>query len=162
MATAHGAKIVHRDIKPSNLLVRGDGSIAVGDFGLCLHLGAEDRFTLTEEAVGARNYMAPELEDGRRDDVTVAADVYSLGKILYFLFAGRSFSREKHREPGYDLTHPAEGQPESGIQFVYEILDKSVVERPNSRFENASALNAAVDAGNPQNCSECAHPRPER
>lgn len=146
VAAAHGAKIVHRDIKPSNLLVRGDGSIAVGDFGLCLHLGVEDRLTLTEEAVGARNYMAPELEDGRRDDVTVAADVYSLGKILYFLFAGRSFSREKHREPGYDLTHPAEGQPENGIQFVYEILDKSVVERPNLRYENASALNAAVDA----------------
>jgi hypothetical protein len=146
VAAAHTAKIVHRDIKPSNLLVRGDGSIAVGDFGLCLHLGAEDRPTLTEEAVGARNYMAPELEDGRRDDVTPAADVYSLGKILYFLFSGRSFSREKHREPGFDLTHPADGQPEKGIQLVYEILDKSVVERPASRFEDATALNAAVDA----------------
>lgn len=145
VAAAHSAKIVHRDIKPSNLLVRGDGSIAVGDFGLCLHLAAEDRLTQSEEAVGARNYMAPELEDGRRDDVTLAADVYSLGKILYFLFAGRSFSREKHREPGYDLTQPAEGHPDSGIQFVYDILDKSVVERPNSRFEDASAMNAAVD-----------------
>lgn len=145
MAAAHSAKIVHRDIKPSNVLVRGDGTVAVGDFGLCLHLDSEDRLTLTEEAVGARNYMAPELEDGRRDDVTPAADVYSLGKILYFLFSGRSFSREKHREPAFDLTQPAEGQPENGIQFVYEILDESVIERPDSRFEDASALNAAVD-----------------
>jgi len=146
VAAAHTAKIIHRDIKPSNILVRTDGSIAVGDFGLCLHLDAEERLTLTEEAVGARNYMAPELEDGRREDVAPAADVYSLGKILYFLFAGRSFSREKHRDQGYDLTRPAEGQPENGIQLVYEILDRSVVERPSLRFEDASALNAAVDS----------------
>ncbi len=145
VAAAHTAKIVHRDIKPSNILVRTDGSIAVGDFGLCLHLNAEERLTLTEEAVGARNYMAPELEDGRRDDVTPAADVYSLGKVLYFLFAGRSFSREKHREPDYDLTRPPGGQPENGIQFVYEVLDKSIVESPKSRFEDASMLIAAVD-----------------
>jgi serine/threonine protein kinase len=145
VAAAHTAKIVHRDIKPSNILVRTDGSIAVGDFGLCLHLDAGERLTITEEAVGARYYMAPEMEDGRRDDVTPAADVYSLGKILYFLFAGRSFSREKHRDHNYDLTQPAGGQPESGIQFVYEVLDKSIAESPKSRFENASTLITAVD-----------------
>jgi len=145
VAAAHAAKIVHRDIKPSNILVRTDSSIAVGDFGLCLHLDAEERLTITEEAVGARYYMAPEMEDGRRDEVTPVADVYSLGKILYFLFTGRSFSREKHRDPSYDLTHPFEGQPENGIQFVYEILDKSIVENPKSRFENASMLITAVD-----------------
>jgi serine/threonine protein kinase len=145
MAAAHSAKIVHRDIKPTNILVRSDGTLAVGDFGLCLHLDADERLTLTEEAVGARNYMAPELEDGRRDDVTLAADVYSLGKLLYFLFAGRSFSREKHRHPAYDLTHSALSQPENGIQFVYELLDKSIVESPESRFPDAIALVAAVD-----------------
>lgn len=145
VGAAHTAKIVHRDINPSNILVRSDGTIAVGDFGLCIHLDAEERLTLTEEAVGARNYMAPEMEDGRRDEVTPASDVYSLGKLLYFFLSGRSFSREKQREPAYDLTHPAEGQPENGIQFVYELLDKSIVESPKPRFQDATALLAAVD-----------------
>lgn len=145
VAAAHSANIVHRDIKPSNILVRSDGSIAVGDFGLCLHLKAEERLTQTEEAVGARYYMAPELEDGRREGVTPAADVYSLGKLLYFLLGGRSFSREKHREPPHDLTHPAEGQAENSIHFAYEILDKSIVESPTGRFPNAAELLTAVD-----------------
>lgn len=145
VAAAHAAKIVHRDIKPSNVLMRSDGTIAVGDFGLCLHLDAEERLTSTEEAIGARNYMAPELEDGRRDDVTPAADVYSLGKLLYFFLTGRSFAREKHREPSYDLTRPPQGQPEDGTQFVYELLDKCIVESPKPRFQDADALIAAVD-----------------
>lgn len=145
LAAAHAANIVHRDIKPSNVLIRSDGTIAVGDFGLCLHLEAGERRTLTEEAVGARNYMAPELEDGRIDDVTPAADVYSLGKLLYFLFTARSFSREKHRDPNYDLTRPAQGEAERGIPFVYELLDKCIVEKPNDRCEDAAALIDAVD-----------------
>jgi serine/threonine protein kinase len=145
IAAAHSAKIVHRDIKPANILVRSDGTLAVGDFGLCLHLDADERLTLTEEAVGARHYMAPELQDGRRDDVTLAADVYSLGKLLYFLLTGRSFSRENHRDLAFDLTRSAQNQPENDIQFIYELLDKSIVENPESRLPDAIALVAAVD-----------------
>ena len=145
MAAAHAAKIVHRDIKPSNILVRSDGTMAVGDFGLCLHLDDQERLTSTEEAIGARNYMAPELEDGRREDVTPAADVYSLGKLLYFLFSGRSFSREKHREAAYDLTCAPQGQVENGVQFVYELLDKSIAENPRARLPNAASLIDALD-----------------
>lgn len=145
VAAGHAYGIVHRDIKPSNVLVRSDGSLAVGDFGLCLHLDGEERFTLTEEAVGARNYMAPELEDGRRDDVTPAADVYSLGKLLYFLFTGKSFAREKHRDSTYDLTHPSQGEPERGIHFVYELLDKCILENPKARYSNAGEIVTAVD-----------------
>jgi serine/threonine protein kinase len=145
LADAHAAKIVHRDIKPANILIRSDGTTAVGDFGLCLHLDDSERHTLTEEVVGARNYMAPELEDGRRDDVTPAADVYSLGKLLYFLFSGRSFSREKHREPEYDLTRTTVGQVENANQFIYELLDRSIVENAQCRFQNAFELTSAVD-----------------
>ena len=72
--------------------------------GICFIADDGTRITLTDEAVGARRYTAPELEDGRAEDVTAAADVYSLGKVLYWLMAGRVFDREKHRDPRFDLT----------------------------------------------------------
>src|SRR5262245_66381065 len=61
-------------------------------FGICFIDDDGTRITLFDEAVGARRYTAPELEDGRADDVTPSADVYSLGKILYWLMAGHVFA----------------------------------------------------------------------
>ena len=60
--------------------------------------------TLTEEVVGPKLYIAPEVEDGRLDQVTPEVDSYSLGKLLYWLLSGgKVFSREKHCETEWDL-----------------------------------------------------------
>jgi serine/threonine protein kinase len=93
VAHIHANGIIHRDLKPENILFIG-GTPKVADLGLCLIAGLE-RVTSSLEAVGPRFYMAPELEDGRSLDVTPTADIYSLGKILYFMLSGgRIFSRE--------------------------------------------------------------------
>jgi serine/threonine protein kinase len=106
VAEAHHRNIIHRDLKPTNILLRNsDGSPVVADFGLCYIEGGE-RHTLTEEVVGPRWFMAPELEDGRASDsdITPASDIYSLGKLLYWLMSGGEiFSREKLRETKYNL-----------------------------------------------------------
>jgi len=81
-------------------------------------------------------YTAPELEDGRADDVTPAADVYSLGKILYWLMAGHVFDREKHRLERFDLT---QDQKDPTMFWVYELLDKMIVENPSKRLPDAAA-----------------------
>ena len=146
MAAAHGAKIIHRDLKPPNVLIRRDGTIAVGDFGLCLDLtDIEERLTSTSEAVGARHYIAPELEDGRSVDPKPSSDVYSLGKLLYYILSGRSFSREQHRIPFYDLLHSSLNSIDPHLYFVYELLDKTIDSNSGARYQNAAELRDALD-----------------
>ncbi|WP_165823566.1 protein kinase domain-containing protein [Metarhizobium album] len=89
LKAAHAANIVHRDIKPENILLSGDGDhVWVCDFGVCLIDDGRPRGTLDDEVVGPVMFMAPELEGGGNLDVTAAADIYSLGKLIYFLFTG--------------------------------------------------------------------------
>ena len=88
LKAAHAAGIVHRDIKPENLLFQGIGhDVWISDFGICL-LRENPRVTETGEIVGPRAFMAPELEDGGQLEVTPAADVYSLGKVIYYMISG--------------------------------------------------------------------------
>lgn len=146
VAHAHNNGIVHRDIKPENIFLRkSDGSAVVGDFGICYLEDDGTRFTLTEEAVGPRLFMAPELEDGRATRITDKSDIYSLGKVLYWLLSGRVFSREKYREREWDLKGQVldpilewDIHPELGWKYVYmehvnRLLDLMIVDAPEKR-----------------------------
>lgn len=86
LAHAHAAGLVHRDVKPQNLLLRDDGTLKVADFGIARGRAGE---TITEAGtlLGTVQYMAPEVAGG--EDATAAADVYSLGAVLYELLTGR-------------------------------------------------------------------------
>lgn len=104
LAHAHEHGVIHRDVKPANLLfVAQDHHCLLSDFGICL-IREWQRPTETGEVVGPRSFMAPELEDGGRLDVTCAADLYSLGKVIYYMFSGGAFlPRERLHELQYDL-----------------------------------------------------------
>src|SRR5690606_16215053 len=85
---AHANLIVHRDLKPSNVLVRGDGTVKLLDFGIAklLEDGRDaDAQPLTVEGalLLTPEYAAPEQVTG--GPVTTATDVYALGMLLYVL-----------------------------------------------------------------------------
>lgn len=143
MAVVHSASKLHRDLKPENILIREDGSPVIADFGLCFDLNEiEQRWTDIGEAVGARNYIAPELEGGREEQPRPTCDVYSLGKLLYFILSGRHLPRERHREHAYNLLT---GDAQKGLHFAYDLLDRSIQETPSARFEDAGRFFQEVE-----------------
>lgn len=83
LAEAHRQGVIHRDIKPSNVMVDKRGNVRIMDFGLAVEqLENEDGV----RPAGTLEYMAPEQLRG--NEPSVQSDLYSLGLVLYELFAG--------------------------------------------------------------------------
>src|SRR6266508_4357693 len=87
IAYAHTHGILHRDLQPGNILLDARGEPLVSDFGLAKWLDEESDLTRTLTTFGTPGYIAPEQAEGAH--FGPAADIYSLGAILFNLLAGR-------------------------------------------------------------------------
>jgi len=126
---AHAAGIVHRDVKPHNVLVEGDRAF-LSDFGLAKALDESGAASGTS-VVGTAEYMSP--EQWRGGSVGPAADVYSLGCVLFEAVTGIPpyARRESDTEPEI---------PE-GLE---DVIERAVAKDPGDRFHSAGALIAAA------------------
>jgi serine/threonine protein kinase len=132
LAYAHRSGVIHRDIKPGNLLfLRSDSKVLIADFGICL-IRDETRGTELDELVGPRFFMAPELEGGGQLNVTPAADVYSLGKVIFYLISGgKILPREPLLQESY--AHYFSGGQRHNL--LRGLLARMVVEAPAQRIQ---------------------------
>ena len=133
VAYVHEKGVIHRDIKPANIFVNRDRQPIVGDFGISFR-DAEDRVTQPMEVVAPRWFGAPELRNGYLENPTRSADVYSLGKLLYWLFAGKVYDREEQDYCANErkLAAVLDGSVPA-YSFVDQLVEATVRYDPNDR-----------------------------
>jgi len=145
MRYAHEQGILHRDLKPANVLLDGRGEPLIGDFGLSKWLDTPTDLTPTLTIFGTPGYIAPEQVNGSAGKMTPAADVYSLGAILFDLLTGRPPFLGEH---ALNVIQQASEKPAPKLRTLAPMLDRDLeticakcLERePGARYRSAGAL----------------------
>src|SRR3989442_10700277 len=142
---AHLQGILHRDLKPGNILLDARGEPLVSDFGLAKWLDTSTDLTRTLTIFGTPGYIAPEQAKRSAAKLTPAADVYSLGAILFDLFTGRPPVLGEH---ALAVIHQATEKPAPKLRSLIPGFDRDLeticakcLERePQARYRSAGDL----------------------
>ncbi len=145
LAAAHEASLVHRDVKPQNLILRRDGVLKLSDFGIAFGLEGT-RLTVAGTVLGTAAYLAP--EQARGEEVTAAADVYSLGAVLYELLTGRP-PRTPATLAELAVTEPI-ATPRDAPPELARIVMRCLAADPEDRPASAAAVARELAATLPQ------------
>lgn len=163
---AHDAGVIHRDLKPSNVMLGKFGETLVVDWGLAKPIEAADDhesehevFVATSDdlaptmdgmVIGTVGFMSPEQAKGAQSAVGAAADIYSLGAMLYFLLAGQTPIKGSFTEI-IDKTKKGEFvAPRHVRRDVHPALEaiclKAMSLDPSDRYANALDLASEVES----------------
>src|SRR5881392_3471206 len=142
---AHVQGILHRDLKPGNILLDGGGEPLVSDFGLAKWLQPNSDLTRTPSIFGTPGYIAPEQVNGSNGNLTPAADLYSLGAVLFHLLTGRPPFTGEH---ALKVIQQASERPAPKLRSVAPALDrdleticaKCLEHEPQARYRSAGDL----------------------
>lgn len=163
IAYAHNRGILHRDIKPANIMLGRFGETLVVDWGLATSVERDGPFKLetektlllsddesTDHGAGTPAYMSPEATS-QQDELSPAADIYSLGATLYKLLTGRtafaasSLAQLRHKIVAGEF--PAPRKVTRGVSRALEaVCLKAMATQPQERY--ATALDLAADVEN--------------
>lgn len=131
LAAVHDKGLIHRDVKPSNVLLALDGPRLI-DFGIARAIDATVSLTSTGVSVGSPGYMAPEQIRGQ--DISGAADIFSLGAVLAYAGTGSApFLGDSSAVLLYKVVHeePELGDLEGELrEVVASCLAKDPAHRP--------------------------------
>ena len=145
-ANGQSLNVVHRDVSPPNIMVCGDGTVKLLDFGIAKARGANSR-TRTGTVKGKNAYMSPEQILGKPLDRR--SDVFALAIVMYEMLAiKRLFHRDSDfltfkaitEEPIPDIRERRPDIP-AGMRAA---LIQAMARDPNGRFETAQAFANAI------------------
>jgi serine/threonine protein kinase len=152
LAHAHGFGLVHRDIKPENLLIAGDGSLHITDFGLALAL--RGKFGGATSQSGTPQFASPEQLLGERVDQR--SDLYSLAAVAYYAllglppFPGLTPEQVLAKQTTNQLPDAKETRQDVS-EALEEVLERALSAVVEARYASAAeflqAVNRAADAG---------------
>jgi hypothetical protein len=139
----HAVGVLHRDLKPANVMLRGDGSLCLIDFGLAKADEFDVGLTGTREIFGTPYYMSP--EQGHAEVVDARSDLYSLGVVFYEMLTGRKpYTGTSAMEVIYKHKR-AELPAVPPEHALYEPLIKRLIAKaPQDRFQSARELREAL------------------
>lgn len=150
LAHAHDAGLVHRDVKPQNLLLREDGVLKIADFGIARSAEAT-QLTQVGTVLGTVQYLSPEQAAG--EQVTAAADLYSLGTVVYELLAGhppRRFESLAELGASTEPIAPVRELAPEVSEALEEVVMRCLAKNPAYRPESAAALAHQLAAASPE------------
>jgi serine/threonine protein kinase len=152
---AHEHNVVHRDVKPSNIMLTGNGTVKIVDFGIARSI-TDQRLTRTGIAIGTPKYMSP--EQVRSSEIDARSDIYSVGITMYEALTG---SVPFKGDTDYEIMRQHEDTPpplprsiEPDIPKVWEdmilmCIAKNTEQRPQSVQDITSILAGEKKARRP-------------
>lgn len=131
VAFAHAVGVIHRDIKPANVVMDSTRGPVLTDFDIS-DIKFVTSLSVAEGSLGTPVFAAPEqLDESRESDER--ADVYSLGRLLYFFLLERS--------PGYEIERDPSLKRLSQIPAsITTVIRKATQWEPNRRYNSVAGL----------------------
>jgi len=152
LAAAHAQGIVHRDLKPSNLFLRSGRpqDVVLLDFGIARFDAASQQLTGSGSVLGTPGYMAPEQASSQAD-ILPAADIFSLGCVLYECLTGLPPFRAPHIAAVLAKILFSEPTPLRTVRpelpsSLQELVEKMLAKQPGHRPANAEHLLRVLQA----------------
>ena len=133
---AHEEGVLHRDVKPANMMLRTNGKVQLGDFGIA-RMAQEFQTRITGKMTqGTLLFMSPEQLMG--EPIDARSDLYSLGSSMYELLSGKPpfYSGSVITQIQLKPAPPIDGLPDA----VNEVLLKTLAKDPEERYPTCGAF----------------------